>query len=101
VVIGWLCVDAPGAMPPLVCASAYVAQIAQVATAATAPIILIALLFFTIPPSSLFPDLPILPRRATGGEATKRDVTSRLLFARLIKLYSAMTQETHEYKTHF
>jgi hypothetical protein len=54
VVTGWLCVDAPGAVLPLVCASAYVAQIAQVATAAIAPIILIALLVFTISPLSLF-----------------------------------------------
>jgi hypothetical protein len=57
VCIGELCVGAPLSAPPVVCASAQVAQIAM-ATAAIAPIILLARFFFTIPP---LPDLRALP----------------------------------------
>jgi hypothetical protein len=68
-------------VPPLVCASAYVAQIAR-DTAAIAPIILLVPLVFTIPPLLVFPGLTFKPRGASGGEAAKRDAASRSVFDR-------------------
>ncbi|WP_246279087.1 hypothetical protein [Paraburkholderia ultramafica] len=79
--IGWLCADASFGVPPLVCASAYVAQIAR-DTAAIAPIILLVPLIFTIPPLPVFPGPTFKPRGASGGEAAKRDAASRSVFDR-------------------